>query len=372
MALSNIIRGIGHGVASVGRAVQAASQKLDQTVAGTPAPTAPAPAPAPIPNVTDKSGMAGTPGAQAEPVEGTPAPTAPAPSKGYSLPDIGPGPDVNAPEYQDEAGKKKYESDFADYEHKQDIHQAFADLDKIYSEAHPQRDFEKEYREQVSMQQEQEAARPRGSNLARAALALGEFNPAMQQSGRSNLAEYNKRIESEAAQSDKSFTQRMVLRQKMHESAAAEAEQTGNWKKALAESEKATLLKADSESLAHKREMAKTELQQEGATSRANIRRDAMESTAKIRARAVGAAHNLSGNFLKQFEKEAAKAVAKLLGPRDLTKEYSPADIDSITTYLEQLAEMFHDQEFGTEDGGANYFKTHPGKRAQPKVKERF
>jgi hypothetical protein len=348
--LSNIIRGIGHGVSSVGRAVQAASQKLDQTVAGTP-PPAPAP--------------------QVGPPAPTPAPE-PAP-KGFQLPDLGPGPDANAPEYQGDEGKKKYESDLRDYQHKQDIHQAFTDLDKTFTEANPTRDYQKEYQDQVAMLKAHEAERPQGSNLARAALALGDFNPAVQQSGRSNLDTYNANVESDAQRSDASFAQRMMLKQKMHESAAADAAQQGNWKKALAENEKAALLKADTEALQHKYEMEKTTATQTGANERAQIRADAMKKVAQTRAGAIASAHGLSGSFMTTFEKEAAKQVAKLLGPQDLTKEYTQADLDGLTTYLEGIAEMLHDQQYGDGSSGT-YLGTHPSKRPKPKptTKEQF
>lgn len=361
MGLSNILRGVGHGVASVGRAVQTASRRLDgpvppaapQAQVGPPAPGYQGP----VPDATN-------------PALGEGAPAAPA-SKGFMLPDLGPAPDPNAPDFQGEEGKKKYEAAVQDYTHKQDIHQAFTDLDKVYSQMDPHRDYEGEYREAVKMQKEHEKSRPEGSPLARFALALGDYNPAVQQSGRSNLDTYNKGIEGDIAQSDKSFSQRMMLRSKMHEAAAADAEAKGNWKKALAEQEKLALLKLDEQKREHGNKMEEIGAAQQGATERARIRRDALENTAKIRARAIGGAHSLSGTFMSQFEKEAAKAVAKLLGPRDLTKEYSPADLDTITNYLENLSEMFHDQQYG--DGSADtHLSTHPNKRRQPKVKEQF
>ncbi len=339
MSISSIIRGAGRGVASVGRAVQAASQKLDQAVSPQPAP-APAPAAAPAP------------------AKGAP--------KGFSLPDLGPAPNPSDPQYQGEEGQKKLAEDLTDYQHKQDIHQAFTDLDKVYAEAHPQRNFQQEYLDEIRMQQEHEKSRPQGSGLARAALALGDFNPAVQQSGRSNLTDYNARVSEAQGESDKGFSQRMTLRLKMHEAAAAEAQTQGNWKKALAENEKAALLAADAATLAHRRDMEKTRAVIEGQNTRANIRADAMERTAKMRAQTIAAGHGLSGSFLSAFEKEAAKAVAKLLGPRDLTKEYTPADVESISIYLENLAEMFHDQQYG--DGSSEtYMGTHPKKRPQPK-----
>lgn len=366
MGLSNVIRGAGHRIASVGRAVQAASRKLDQSVTGQP------PAPMqPSPQIQQAQPVVPAPTAPGTPAEGASQAVAP---KGFSLPELGPAPDANAPEFQGETGKKKYEMAAAEYQHKQDIHQAFADLDKVYTEAHPQRDFQKEFTESRAMQAQHDAERPKGNNLARAALALGDFNPAVQQSGRSNLDTYNQGVEKAGHKSDQGFSQRMTLRLKMHEQSAADAEAKGNWKKALAEQEKLALLKNDSEAIAHKRDMEKEEAKLAGSETRANIRADAMQRAAKIRSSVIGSSHGLSGTFLATFEKEAAKSVAKLLGPHDLTKEYTQADLDSMTNYIEQLAEMFHDQQYG--DGSSDkYLNTHPQKRPQPKeppTKEEF
>lgn len=346
MALSNFLRGVGRGVASVGRAVQSASQKIDEAVLGQPqaAPTAMA-APGPATPATEL------------PTEG---------ARGWMLPDIGPAPDPNLPEYQDEEGKKRFKTLSDEYAHKQDIHQAYQDLEKVYRELHPARDFEKEYRELVAMQKQHEEERPRGSGLARAALALGDFNPAVQQSGRSGLSEYNQRVEREGQRADTGFAQRLALRMKSHEAAAEQAEAAGNWKKALAEREKAALLKADEDALKHKRDIEKETVKQEAATERAKIRRDAAEKTARIRANAIASGHGLTGSFLATFQKEAAKAVAKFLGPRDILKDYTMTDLDTMTGYLENLAEMFHDQQYG--DGSAETFvTTPPSRRVKPK-----
>ena len=347
--ISKILRATGHGVASVGRAVQAAAQKLDTTFQ--PPPQA-APAPA----------------------EGAPAAPAPAASPGFSLPDIGPAPDMNAPDYQGPEGQKKFATDMETYSHKQDIHKAFTDLDKTFTDAHPSRDFAKEYADEVAMQQQHEKERPQGSGLARAALALGDFNPAVQQSGRSNLDTYNKGVGEAQSQSDKSFAQRMMLKQRMHEQAAADAEASGNWKKALAEKEKSALLKADNDALAFKRAKELEGVKQTGAEERAKIRAEAAKKVADTRAHAIGAAHGLSGSFLQTFEKEAAKAVAQFLGPQNLMKEYTPADMDMLTTYVEHIAEMIHDQQYG-QGSSEKYMQTHPGKRGKPTApaaKEKF
>jgi len=353
MALSNAVRG-NRGIESVGRAVQAAVSRTD---------TQP-----PAPDTGPDEMLAATP----SPVPPPAAANEGAQTSGFSLPDLGPSPDPNAPEYQGAEGQKRYADAQATYAHKQDIHQAFTDLEKTYAGLEPNRDYQKEYQDMVAQQQAHEAERPKGDALSRFALALGDYNPAVRQSGVSNLETYNKNVAEAGAQSDKSFAQRMVLRAKMHESAAADAEASGNWKKALKEQESLALLKADEDALKQRREMEKVGAQQSGANTRAVLRRDAAEKVANIRARAIGSAHGLSGGFLATFEEEAAKSVAKLLGPKDLTKEYGASDLDSITTYLEGIAEMLHDQQFGTQDSGAAYGNTHPGRRKAPAAKQKF
>lgn len=356
MALSNVFQSIRRGAASIGRAVQAATTQPRTEQGPSPVGAPPGsmfqPATPPVP----------TEGAPGQPQA---APAAPAP-RGFSLPSVGDPPDPGSAQYAGEEGKKRYESDLADYKHKLDIHEAYADLDKVFTELHPDRDFEKEYREQIEMQKQQEKDRPQGNPLARFALALSDFNPAVQQSGRSNLGDYDANIKEQQGQSDKSFSQRMLLRQRMHETAAAEAEKKGNWKKALKEREMLALAKADADALEHKRTMEKEGLKQTGATERAKIRRESAENVAKTRASVIGRSHGLSGGFLKAFEKEAAKQVAKLLGPRDIMKDYDQADIDALTEYLEGIAGMLYDQQNNTDDGGAANDRVHPRKRQQP------
>lgn len=398
MGISKFLRSASHGVASVGRAVQSASRKLDEAVAGQPHPmsmqpqvpmdpatmpagklTPPQPTQAPAAGGMGPSqaalGNAAPAAPTATPAEGAPVspsqaatasttPTASTPSapRGFTLPDIGVAPLETDPKYAGDEGKKKYASDMEGYQHKQDIHQAFQDLEKIYAEAHPGRDFQKEYEDEVSMRNQHDKERPHGNGLARFALALGDQNPAVRQSGRSNLDEYNKSVDQEGARSDQGFSQRLSLRMKMHEAAASEAEQAGNWKKALAEQEKLALLAADEKSLAHSRDMEKVTAQQKGASDRAAMRRDAVENSAKIRARSIADTHGLSGTFRTAFEKAAASALGRRLGPRDLMKDYSTGDLDSVTEAFETLAETFHDQQYG--DGSADtYLNQHPKKR---------
>src|SRR5689334_6517542 len=159
MAFSDILRGAGRGVASIGRAVRGATQKLDQM--GQPQ-AAPAPAPA----------------------EGAPA----APSKGFSLPDLGPPPDPASPDFQGEVGAAKLAEAQESYAHRQKVHDSLMQLDKVFTEAHPGRDFEGEYRSAIAEQDAAQANRPQGSALARFALGLGDFNPAVKGS---NLDRYN-------------------------------------------------------------------------------------------------------------------------------------------------------------------------------------
>lgn len=359
MAISNFIRGAGHRMASVGRAVQAASHKLVPQ-ANTPLPSQPAPA-APISAPpAEFSGQSPVSASGPMPTQADPAQAAP---RGFTLPDLGPGPDATAAQYQSDEGKKQLESDLAAHQHKQDVHKAFQDLDRMYMDSHPGRDFQGEYQEQLAMLKEQESARPHGSGLARAALALGDFNPAMQQSGQSNLKTYNDNVDKDAAQSDLSFSKRMLLRQQMHQAAASEAEKTGDFRKALAESEKAALLKIDTDQQEQRNRMQQIGATNDTRVATANIRAQALRDVANRRAQVIADTHGLSGQFLATFQKEAAKAVAKYLGPHSLTTDYTPQDIDTLTSYIEHIAEMMHDQQHGTNDGGAAAFGTHPDKR---------
>lgn len=365
MGLSSFLRTAGRGAASVGRAVQVASRKLDEVVAGQPPvqqtqPSAPAPQAAPIDPAAASNVPATQPPSEAAP-QGTASSTAI--PRTFSLPDIGPPPDPADPKYAGEEGRKLHAAEMEQYQHKQDIHQAYQDLDRIYNEAHPGRDFRKEYDEYVAMQKQHEKSRPQGSRLARFALALGDQNPAVESS---NLARYDREVEQAQGRSDESFSKRLALRMQMHEKTAAEAEAQGNFRKALAEREKMALLKADEDVIKHKQDMEKVTAQQEGANERAGIRAEAMQRTAQIRAAAIARTHGLTGTFLETFQKRVANAVGSLFGPRDLTKDYSPADVDSLTNYIESIAEMIHDQQYG--DGSADtWVKTPPGKRAKPK-----
>ena len=325
-----------NGARRAGRALSNAVQPLMKT--DPKAPNTPMAAPAAA------AGQAAAPA----PVGVAPAaPAAPQPTaasadgtsvaRGFTLPDLGPAPDPNAPQYADEAGKQAYADDLAAYQHKQEIHQNFMDLDAIFQKLHPQRDFQGEYAQEVAAQQQHEGERPHPNGLARAALALGDMNPAVKES---NLATYDKGMAEAQSASDKSFTQRMMLRQKMHEQAAEQAMSEGNWKKALAENEKLALLKADEDTLKHKRDMEKTNATIKGANTRAQIRADALQTSAHIRAAAIAQQHGLKGAAEATFLKEAAKQLAKFVGPQDLNKTYDMADLDTITSAYEDLAEQ--------------------------------
>lgn len=371
MALSAFLNAGRNVASSIGRAVQKAAHAVDQTI---PAPTAPVPPQAPMEPAPAPETMAvDTP---QQPSEGTPAPAKPS---GFALPDLGPAPSQNDPQFQGEGGPERYATAVEEWQHKKDIHDAFTELDRIYTTAHPNRDFRKEYEDYDKMRKEHEKERPKGSSLARFALALGDQNPAVRESGRSNLDEYNRSIDTAANRSDESFTRRLALRIQMHEKAAADAEQEGNWRKALREREQMALLDADAKSLQHRRDMEKVTTQQQGATERAKIRADAAKRTAQIRANTVAETHGLTGTFLTTFQKEVAKTISRYFGPKDIMRDYTDEDLSAVNDQIEQVAEILHDQQYGAGSSDT-WHKTPPGKRAtgetkpagEKKTKEKF
>lgn len=392
MGISKFLRSAGHGAASLGRAVSSAVSNLDQTLGANPQPSA---APAAAAAGTGQAAAPATPPAAAPAAPAPAAPstaiqTAPAPTtsatppaegasaakpdqataapapRGFALPDLGPAPDPKDPKYNGDAGQKQYQADLDTYNHKQDIHDAFNRLDAIYTQAHPHRDFQKEYEEEVAMQNQHDQSLPTGSPLKRFALALGDQGLAMRESGRSNLADYDKQIGQAREQSNDSFSKRLALRIRMHESAAADAEQQGNWKKALAENEQAALMRADEQAIQHKRDMEKTGAIIEGQNQRARMHADSAQHVAQIRASSIATAHGLSGGFQQEFEKQTARYLAKYFGPQNLNQTYDPAEIDAMIPAIEHIAETLHDQQYG--DGShQTYLGKHPNKRPQPK-----
>ncbi len=328
MGLSSILRGAGRGVASIGRAVGNATQNI-AAMAQPPAPAQAAPA-APV----------------AAPSEGAPAEQ----EKGFKLPVLAAPPDPASPEFQGEVGAAKLAEAQEDYAHRQKVHDSLLQLDRIFQEAHPGRDFQGEYQQSLQEQKQNEAERPQGSTLARFALGLGDQNPAVKSS---NLERYNKEVDSEQSRFDQSANRRTMLRLKMHEAAADEAETKGNWKKALAERQHADMLKFDEERRKAADEQKKVETQQSGATERATIKADAARDTATTRANAIGKHSGLKGTFLDMFMKEAAKKVAERFGGQALNKNYGSTDIEDVTSELEDMADMYERLQKRAASGGA-------------------
>jgi hypothetical protein len=106
--------------------------------------------------------------------------------------------------------------------------------------------------------------------------------------------------------------------------------------------------------------MAKTKTVIEGQNKRAQIKADEMRNTAEMRMHSVAAGHGLSGNFEQQFLKEAAKNIAKLLGPHDLTKTYDATDLDSISQMLEDLGHRYENAQTGHTSAPAPAHKPAP------------
>jgi hypothetical protein len=267
------------------------------------------------------------------------APAAPAaPVGGFQLPDLGPAPNPEDPQYADAPGKAKYQVDAAEYAHKQEIHQNFADLDAMFTKLHPHRNFQQEYEEQVAAQKQHEGEREKPEGWKRGLLALGDMNPAVQQSGRSGLGEYDQNLAARNARADNSFAARMILKQKMHEGNAEQAQAEGNWKLALKEKEAAAQAEITNTHLTHAQEMERTGAIIAGQNQRAKMRADTMYQSAMLRAQSMTSHMNQSTANI--FMKEIAKHLASRgLDGKDLTKTYDPIDLDTLSNEFQDIAD---------------------------------
>jgi hypothetical protein len=245
--IGQLLKRAGHGAKSLGQAVHAAATGVTQ-------PQNPA-------------------AASGGPVEMLDAqPTMP----DFSLPNIGEKPDINDPKYNtDNSPAGGYEQDLADWNHKQEIHNAMLELDRIYQEAHPQRDFKGEYQQELAALGKDPGYAPEGSFLKRFALSLGDFNPAVQQTGKSNLSEADKR---QATYDEK---KRQLMRQ-MTEKKAADAEARGNFSTALKQQEQLQLMDYEKERRTQADKVALETQKADAAKERAQIRAEGARRAAEI------------------------------------------------------------------------------------------
>jgi hypothetical protein len=244
----------------------------------------------------------------------------------FILPEDGPEPDGSEPE----AARL-----FAE---KRQIHQYMRELDDIYSKAHPGRDFKAEYAADLAEMEKSKAERPgqgAAHGISRGLAKLASFNPA----SRDAFEEFEGRTAEEQSAHDKAFSQRMLLRQKMHEGAASEAEAKGNWKAALKERETLALMKSDEDALKHKRDMEKTRELVKGRADVATIKANQMRDTATARAR--GAATGLNEKWKAYFMKKVAENLAQFAGPQSLMKDYTQQDLDSLIDQFEHMSDTF-------------------------------
>jgi len=257
----------------------------------------------------------------------------PAPADGtavhpdFVLPEDGPPPDGTDPEAM------------RLYEERKKVHAYMRELDSIYSQAHPGRDFKAEYASDLAELEKSKAEAPGqgvGHGIARGLAKLASFNPA----NKGALEDFDAQTAEAKSEHDKGFAQRMMLRNKMHESAAAEAEAKGNWKAALKERETLALMKADEESLKHQREMERDRQLIQGRADVANIKAEQALRTAKLRAGAIAGAHGLKGSALDQFNRKVAEHLAEYFGPQNLMKDYSISDLDILRQRMEDWAEL--------------------------------
>jgi hypothetical protein len=167
------------------------------------------------------------------------------------------------------------------------------------------------------------------------------MNPAVKQSGRSGLADYDQQLAERNARADNSFSAQMVLKQKMHEAKAAEAEAKGNWRVALSEKEKAQAAEVGNQHLTHAQEEQRTHEVIAGQNQRAKMRGDTMYQSALLRAQSMSSRLNPTGQ--QMFMKAVAEHLAKRgIDGKDLTKTYDPVDLDSLS---EEFHTMLEDEE---------------------------
>jgi hypothetical protein len=294
------------------------------------------------------------------PIDGTT--TVPA-QRGFQLPELI-EPDPNDPKYKGEGGKDQYAVDKAEHDHRVMIHQNAIDLDALFQKMHPGRDFQGEYEAEVKAMKEHEANREKPEGWKRGLLALGDMNPAVKQSGRSGLADYDQQLAERNARADNSFSAQMVLKQKMHEAKAAEAEAKGNWRVALSEKEKAAMAEASNQHIANAQSEQRTHEVIAGQNQRARMRGDTMVQSAQIRANTIANAHGLTGSRRDKFLDYVGKELARRgIEGKDLTKTYDPLDLDALA---EDYSRVATELEHGPTDTAP---AKHTPKAGTPQVK---
>lgn len=299
MAITDFLRNAGRGAAGIGRAVAGALQQ----------PRRPE-------EENNSPGLAD-------------APT----MEDFMLPDIGPAPSQDDERYMIEGTPAdQFSRDLEDWQHKKNIHDQFMELDRIYSEAHPKRDFKGEYAQELAALNADKNYAPEGSFLKRFALALGDFNPAVQEP---NLPKFEKAQTETQKRHDFFEGKKAELTKRMHEQQAKDAEAKGNWKKALAENQALQLLEFDKERRAASDKAALEESKQQAALERAQLRKEAII----YRANQIADNNNLEGEIKELFIKEAVKQYAERYGSMSMMATGSPFDMDQVTDDLSDLLE---------------------------------
>lgn len=344
MSFSSIVGGIGAGI---GRAVRGASRGFDALARGV-APVNPA-----VPSAPSAESL---PTGQEQDV----FPDFTLESLGAN---VGPAPDATKPEYQGETGQARYRTDYAQWEHAQDINKKLVLLDQMMREAMPHRNFKQEYLDEVKALQQHMAERPQENPLAKGALTLASFNPADQ--GRA-VAGYEKAVEQKQEASDKGFQTLMGLKRQAHEQAAQEALAKGNLKLAYSEKAMAMGLAAEEAKTEQAQKAELETIRQQGMLQRTRERGEMALKAVRARIAGLAAAHGAGANF----ETMVMKELAKNFGPQAITKDYvDPDRMPEILLKIEEMASNIEKLRKGEGEGGKKLPRLGEGKGAADKTK---
>jgi hypothetical protein len=251
------------------------------------------------------------------------------------------GPDPNDPKYQGEDGQALFNIDSQQHEHDKKTQEYLTQLDALWNKAHPGRDWEGEFKDAMAMQKQHEQDRPKGNAVMEGLLKMGSFNPA---DAGDALANEKAGTADAQKRSDNSFSQQMMLKQKMHEGKAAEAETKGDWAVALRERKAAAEAESANSALSFEKSRYTQKKQIEGANQRATIRAQAVVDTAHARARAMATSHGITGGLLAAFQKELGKNLADVVGGQNLNKSYDLSMMDTVQEMIDSLVAKYEPQ----------------------------
>ena len=277
----------------------------------------------------------------------------------YTLPDLGPEPTLNDAAYQgDNVPAGKFEEDLANYKHKQEIHSAMKELDDIYRQAHPERDFQGEYHQELAAMGADPGYTGTGGLLKRFALALGDFNPAAKTS---NLAA------ADAKQAEYDTKKRDLLR-RMTEAKMADAESKGNWAMALKQHEQQRLMDLEDTQTAHQNKMAEEANRQSFITERANAQNAMKKEVASMVAAGGGKRTPESEKMAELILKAYLSSNYGKTGIMDTQRPMSTDDINTMFDAMHNIREAVSKENTGhrTPPPASNEASTDNGFRPPP------